>query len=124
MCRDMKRFLMAFAFAFRGIYSALKTERNLRIHLVAMCLAVAAGFYLGLSAVEWCLVIFAIGLVLAAELFNTAIERLGDEAAAGKQNKTIGSIKDISAGAVLIAALAALPIGIIVLIIPLFEKLF
>jgi diacylglycerol kinase (ATP) len=124
MCRDMKRFLGAFTFAFMGICSALKTERNFRIHLVAMCLAVAAGFYLGLSAVEWCLVIFAIGLVLAAELFNTAIERLGDEAAAGKRIKTIGSIKDISAGAVLIAALTALVIGVIVLVIPLFEKLF
>ncbi len=124
MCRDMKRFLMAFVFAFRGIFSALKTERNLRIHLAAMLLVVVAGFYLGLSAVEWCLVIFAIGLVLAAELFNTAIERLGDEAAAGKQNQTIGNIKDISAGAVLVAASMALVIGVIVLIIPLFEKLF
>ena len=85
--------------------------------------AIGLGIFLGLPAVKWGLVIFAIGFVLAAELFNTAIERLGDEAAEGKQKSTIKTAKDAAAGGVLISAIAALIIGIIILIVPLVEKI-
>ena len=119
----MKSFIMGFAYAFRGIYITFKSERNFKIHTVALCLAVALGLYLDLSILEWGLIIFAIGFVLVAELFNTAIERLGDEAADGKLNQKIRNVKDISAAAVLLSALTSLVIGIIVLFIPFIHRM-
>ena len=112
----------SFACAFRGIYVAFKSERNFRIHLAAMCLAVALGFYLGLSVLEWNLIIFAIGFVLSAELFNTALERLGDEVACGRLSQMIKNAKDVSAAAVLLSALTAFTIGVLILFVPLVRK--
>ena len=114
----MRKFLKSLACALRGICLALRTERNFRIQIVALCLTVILGIYLGLSAVEWALVIIAIGFVLTAELFNTALEKLGNEVAGGKQRELIRRAKDISAGAVLLAAVTAFAIGVIVLFIP------
>jgi diacylglycerol kinase (ATP) len=121
----MKRpILTSFGCAFRGFWVALKTERNLKIQVVAGLVAIGVGFYLGLTAVEWGLVIFAVGLVLAAELFNTAMEKVCDQASHGSQIEWIKNCKDISAAAVLLAAITALIIGIIILIIPLFQRWF
>jgi diacylglycerol kinase len=118
----VKRYFKSFRYAFDGIWAALKTERNLRTHAVLSLVAIGLGIFLGLPAVKWCLVIFAIGFVLAAELFNTAIEQLGDEAAAGKQKSTVKTAKDAAAGGVLLSAVAALVIGIIILVVPLVER--
>jgi diacylglycerol kinase len=120
----MGKFLKSFAYAFRGIFTTIKSERNFKIQMVALVLVIALGFYLGLSAVEWGFVIVAIGFVLVSELFNTALERLSDKVAGGQRDRAIGTVKDISAGAVLVSALTALVIGIIFLFIPLGEKLF
>jgi diacylglycerol kinase (ATP) len=91
----MVRFFKSFFYAFRGIVITLKSERNFRIHIVAMVLAVALGFYLGLSPVEWGFIIFAIGFVLVSELFNTALERLSDKVAGGQNDSMISKVKDI-----------------------------
>jgi diacylglycerol kinase len=61
--------------------------------------------------------------VLVSELFNTAVERLGTDAASGEQRSAIRNIKDISAAAVLVSALTALAIGVIILLIPLSRKI-
>lgn len=119
----MRRLLKSFTCAFNGIYLAVKSELNFKIHITAMILSVAVGVYVGLDRVEWGLVIFAIGLVLAAELFNTAMEKMGDEVAGGRQSPSMKTVKDISAAAVLIAAVTALAIGTIILIIPFTQKL-
>jgi diacylglycerol kinase len=71
----------------------------------------------------WGLVILSIGFVLVAELFNTALERLGDETADGQQKQTIKKAKDAAAGAVLISALSALVIGILFLLIPFVQRM-
>jgi diacylglycerol kinase (ATP) len=121
---DMKKPLyQSFGFAFRGLWTALKTERNVKIHTAAGLIAVGVGVYLGLTAIEWCLVILTIGFVLAAELFNTAMEKACDDVGEGKKSDGIKACKDISAAAVLVAAITALVIGIVVLIIPFFQKI-
>lgn len=117
-------FLRSLVYALRGIWSAFKSERNLKVHSVALCIVIALGIYVSLGPLEWGLVIFALGFVFVTELINTAVERIGDKAANGKPSHTIGKAKDISAAAVLIAALTALAIGIIFLIIPLVQKIF
>jgi diacylglycerol kinase (ATP) len=110
--------------ALNGFWAALKKERNLKIHVVAMVAAVGAGLYLGLTAVEWGLIIIAITSVLAAELFNTAMEHICDETSGGKHSDGVKNCKDISAAAVLVTAVGALVMGIIILIIPLVQKIF
>jgi diacylglycerol kinase len=120
----MKRFLKSFAFALAGIRAAFKSEQSFRIHIVATAIAIVMGLYLDLSLTAWGFVIFSIGFVLVAELFNTAIERLGDEAADGQQKQVIKKAKDTSAGAVFISALAAFVIGLLFLLIPFVQKMF
>jgi diacylglycerol kinase len=118
----MKRFIKSVTYALEGLFSALKTERNLRIHIVAMFIAMALGFYLNLSTTKWCIIILVTGFVLVAELFNTAMERLGDEAANGMQKKLIKKAKDIAAAGVLLSSIIAFIIGILLLFIPFIQR--
>ena len=105
--------LQSFRHAFRGIRFAISGEHNIRIHLVAAVLVITAGFFLKLSSHDWIAILFAIGLVLISELFNSAIESIADFISPG-HHQDIGKIKDIAAGAVLIAAITAVVIGILV----------
>jgi diacylglycerol kinase len=119
----MRRFLKSFTHALTGIRAAFKSEQSFKLHIAVMAIAITIGFYLRLPVTSWGFVVLAIGFVLAAELFNTAIERLGDEAADGQQKQTIKKAKDTSAGAVLISALTAFVIGILFLIIPFVQRM-
>ncbi|MBQ7268627.1 MAG: diacylglycerol kinase family protein [Bacteroidales bacterium] len=104
--------LRSFADALRGIVLLVVREPHARIHLLAAVLVIAAGIVFKLSAWEWVAAIFAIGLVFAAEAFNTAIERLCDVVQPARDAR-IRDIKDLSAGAVLLCALTAAAIGLI-----------
>lgn len=84
-----------------------RTQHNSWIHLLAIVCVIALGLYLELSLREWSFLSFAIGLVLVAEMINTAIEFLGD-AITEEQNDNIKNAKDVAAGAVLIAAIIAI----------------
>ena len=120
----MKRFAKSFSHALNGLSWTFRSERNFRIHLGGMVVATILGIYLQLSLVSWGLVVFAIGFVLTSELFNTALERLGDEIADGSHKLLIKHAKDTSAAAVFISALTALVIGILLLIVPLIRIIF
>jgi diacylglycerol kinase (ATP) len=109
----MKKLIRSFGYAFKGIGYAAKTQLNFRIHLVAAIIAVFVGYALHISAGEWQWVILSIALVLIIELLNTAIEFLTDLVSPG-YNETAGHVKDISAGAVVIAALFALVTGAVI----------
>jgi diacylglycerol kinase len=117
-----KRLVRSFVYAFGGIYAALKSEQTLRVHALCLAATVWLGFYLGISPTSWALVVFAIGAVLSAELFNTAIERLSDEISGGKHSNGIKQAKDISAAAVLLSAIAAAIIGVLVIVMPLLQR--
>lgn len=109
------KFLKSFQYAWRGIVYTITTQPNFRRHIVVAFLAVAAGWYYKLSLTEWCLVLLSIGTVWTAELVNTSIEHLTD-IVAPDYNELIGKVKDIAAGAVLFAAIAAGIVGLIVFI--------
>ncbi len=119
----MNRFFRSFYYAISGILAAFKTELSFRLHLLALVIAVAIGVYINISLTDRGFVIFAAGFVLSAELFNTAVERLGDEAANGCYKLIVKKAKDTAAGAVLISAITALVIGVIFLLIPFIEKI-
>jgi len=105
----------------RGFASACRTEWNVRIHLAALVAVVVSGFLLRISAGEWSAVLLSAGLVLAAELFNTALEYLAD-AVHPDEHPLVGRAKDAGAAAVLIAALAAAVVGGIVFLPKLWER--
>ena len=107
--------LQTFRDASRGIISVAKTEFNFRIHLVCLVLVIGFGFFLKASAMEWIALTLCVGFVLFAEILNTSLEYLADtvhpEVDAG-----IGKAKDASAGAVLVASLAAATVAAIIFI--------
>lgn len=110
----MKRFLKSVGYAFNGIGLMLK-EPNFRIHLVAAMLVINLSIWLGLSVTEWIIIIGCIASVLAAEIFNTAVEQLCNMTEPNV-HPTIKKIKDASAAAVLILAIAAAVCGTLVLL--------
>jgi diacylglycerol kinase (ATP) len=110
---SLKARIGSFRFAFRGILYALRTQHNLWIHLCTAVLAVVMGIVLRISITEWLFVCFAIGFVLAAEIVNTAIEKLVD-LVSPDWKESAGRIKDLAAGFVLIAAITALIAGAVI----------
>ena len=102
-----------FVYAWRGLVYLASTQHNAWIHLAVAALVVAAGFHFRIDRWEWAWLIVAIGLVLAAEAMNTAVEVLADTLAPDF-NPGIGRAKDVAAGAVLILAVTAALIGILV----------
>ena len=113
--QECKKLMNSFKYAIEGFVSSFKTERNMKIHILAMLLVVALAIYLKLSLIEWCIIIFAISLVIGAELFNTAIETIVDMVSPEKNPKA-KLAKDISAAAVLTLSIGAAIIGIIIFI--------
>lgn len=106
--------LRSFRHAFAGLWVLLTTQHNARIHAGATVAVVAAGFFLGVSAPDWCWLVAAIAAVWTAEALNTALEFLAD-AASPEFHPLVQNAKDVAAGAVLIAAMAAAIIGLLVL---------
>ena len=110
---SFKARIRSFGYACQGLKRFFLTEHNAWIHSVAGILTIILSFLLKISALEWVGVLFAIGFVLAAEAFNTCIERMMDRLLP-EQDKTVKYVKDLAAGAVLIAAIVAAIIGIII----------
>jgi diacylglycerol kinase (ATP) len=105
--------LKSIVYAFNGAYKLITTEHSV---MVQFCLGLAvtiAGFCFNISSTEWMLQILAIGLVLGVEGVNTAIEKVADFIHPDYHER-IGFIKDIAAGAVFFAALAALAVGALI----------
>ncbi len=98
-----RKFLGSARHAWCGLRANLRRGRNAKIQLVIAAMAVGTGVWCGFRAWEWVAVILCIGLVVAAELFNTALEILADEISL-EQRPGLGMAKDIAAGAVLVCA--------------------
>lgn len=120
--QEYKKILNSFKYAIQGFFSAFKTERNMKIHILAMFVVIALGIWLKLNPIEWCLIVVAIVIVISAELFNTAIETVVDMISPEKNEKA-KIAKDISAAAVLAVAIGAAIIGIIIFI-PIIKSLY
>jgi undecaprenol kinase len=105
----------SFAYAFTGIITAIKAERNMRIHLIAAVIILGCSLYFHLSRMEWLFVLFAIGGMLTLELVNTAIERVVD-LVTSERHPLAKQAKDAAAGAVLIYAILSIVAGLIIFI--------
>ncbi len=110
---SFKERIKSFEYAIKGIKATIWAEHNFRIHLFAGAAVIGLGFYLHISPHEWLWLVVAIALVLICEMINTAIEKLID-LTEPDHDPVAGKVKDMAAGAVLIAAIAATIIGVII----------
>jgi len=108
--------LKSVGYAFKGAVYVIRTEASIKIQVFIAIAITIAGFYFDISKTEWLFQIIFIGLVMSLEAMNTAIEYMADFIHPDKHD-TIGKIKDIAAGAVLLAAISSV-IGALVIYIP------
>jgi diacylglycerol kinase len=104
-------FKNTFKNARKGFRLVLRSEMNIRIHLVIAMLVLLLAYFLNFSALEYCALIFAIVIVIVTEMINTAIEFTLDAIYHNRYSKMVGMAKDISAGAVMFASVASVFIG-------------
>lgn len=105
--------IQSFRHAINGIRSFLRSELNGRIHFAATIIVIVAGIWLDCSSGEWALLIIVMAMVWVAEMLNTAVEKTMDHITP-EQHPGVKQIKDIAAGAVLIAAIAAAIVGALI----------
>lgn len=115
-----KSIFAGFKYALEGIYTAFKSERNLKIHLVCTIIVLLLALYLKFSILEIVLLLLIIASVIGAELFNTAIEEVVNILSPEKR-KEAKKAKDIAAGAVLIFAIFSIINGILLFGIKIFS---
>ncbi|MEZ4778696.1 MAG: diacylglycerol kinase family protein [Flavobacteriaceae bacterium] len=107
--------ILGFKYAFKGAWMLLKNEASIQVQIVIALLMTGAGFYFEISQTEWIFQTLAIGLVLSIEGVNTAAEEIANFVHPDFHHK-IGYIKDVAAGAVFFAAIAAIIVGCIIYI--------
>lgn len=112
--RHKGNLLASFKHAFEGLWYVLSKERNARIHLTVAALVSALGIWLRLAMLEWALIVAAIALVFAGEMLNTVVE-LTLDLVMPDENSLAKHAKDVAAGAILVASIAAAVIGVIIL---------
>ena len=112
---SLRKRARSFAYAFAGIRTLLRDEHNSRIHALAMVCVIIAGFLLGISAMEWCVVALCCGAVLMAEAMNSAVEALAD-LVSPDFHPLVKKAKDVAAAGVLMMAIAAATAGLIIFI--------
>jgi diacylglycerol kinase len=114
--------ITAIGHASRGWWHVLKTQHNAWVHSIVATIVFALGLWLGLPARDWAVLVLTVAMVFTAEFINTAIEAVVD--LASPERHPLAKVgKDVGAGAVLVAALAAVLIGVLILGPPLWERL-
>ena len=111
----MKKRIQSFGYAGRGVWLAISTEANMKIHLAVAVLVVMAGFFFQISATEWMACLLCFGLVFTTEMINTAIENVVDLASPNR-HELARNAKDVAAGAVLISAIISAIVGLLIFI--------
>ena len=117
------RIVRSFRFAFAGLAYLLRTQRNARIHVLVGTLACVLAAWLRVGRVEWAVIVFTIALVIILEGLNTAVEAAID-LASPQIHPLAKAAKDLAAGMVLVAALASVAVGLLILGPPLWARLF
>ncbi|WP_028307595.1 diacylglycerol kinase family protein [Desulfitibacter alkalitolerans] len=108
-----KKLIKSFYFAVSGIAYAVRTQRNMKIHTLALMLVLIIGSWLELSGLEWSIVLIMAGIVIICEMLNTAMEALVD-LETQDYHPLAKTAKDVAAGAVLIASALSIIIGLLI----------
>lgn len=104
----------AFAVAVRGIAVAWRQELHLKLHTGAAIAVSALAWWLDASATEWAILLVCIGFVIGLEYVNSALERLADRVTT-EEDSLVRDVKDMAAGAVLVASVASAGVGLLIL---------
>ena len=115
MIQFIKKRILSFIPAFKGLFWLFKNEANAQVHLIATILVIIAGFYFNIDSKDWLILCFAIGLVITAEALNTSIEKLVD-LLHPQNHQQAGLVKDLAAAGVLIASMVAVVIAALVFV--------
>ncbi len=110
---NVRKMLRSFGYAVEGVVALFRYENNARFHLLAALVVVIAGIIIGLTYLDWVIIVIVIGGVWAAEAFNTAIEKLCD-VVSPSIHPQIKAVKDLAAAGVLIMAGTAALTGVII----------
>jgi diacylglycerol kinase (ATP) len=114
--------IAAFGHAFRGWWYVLKTQHNAWIHSLFATTVILVGLWVGLTPLDWAVIVLTIAMVFTAEFINTAIEAVVD--LASPVHHPLAKVgKDVGAGAVLVSALAGVVIGLLIIGPPLWTRL-
>jgi undecaprenol kinase len=111
--RGLKRFIKSFSYSIEGLKYAYKYEQSMMIHVIATILVIGANIFFQVSGMEWLITILAIGMVLSAELINSAIEAVVDLITL-EEHPLAKIAKDCSSAATFVLACMAALIGIVV----------
>lgn len=109
---DGRKFIRSFSYAYCGIVTACK-EQNFKSHILSAVIVLIAGYFTGLTRIEWFIVLILIALMFALEMMNTAIERVVD-LASPNIHPLAKQAKDIAAGSVLVFAVFSAIIGLLI----------
>lgn len=118
----MKAFIRSVGLAMSGIRHSIATQRHMQFHCIAAFLVFVVGMILSLDTLEWALIAMAVGMVISAEVMNTAVEKVVD-LACPERHPLAKTAKDCAAGAVLICVIAAVITGLLVMGPPLWRLL-
>ncbi|WP_343667064.1 diacylglycerol kinase family protein [Chitinophaga sp.] len=110
-----KKRLRSFGFAIAGIIAFVRTEPHALLHFIATVIVIAAALYFHITEMQWIALLIVIGIVWITEMLNTVLEKVMDHVAP-EYHPRVKWIKDVAAGAVLIAAITALAVGAIIFI--------
>ncbi|HLF29290.1 MAG TPA: diacylglycerol kinase family protein [Anaerolineae bacterium] len=114
---------ISFRFAFEGMRYIFRTQPNAWIHAAISLVVIAAGFWVGLSRIEWAILVVTMAVVWVAEFVNTAVEAVVDLATI-ERHPLAKIAKDAAAGGVLVAAILAVIVGLLILGPPLWARVF
>ena len=110
----MQKFSDALKHGFEGIAYSVKTQRNFRYQLIIFCIVIIASWFFQLTFTEFAVILALSALVLSMEIMNTAVEKTVDTFTQGKRHESAKIAKDAAAGAVVMAALFSIVVGIII----------
>lgn len=108
-----RRLVRSFGNALRGVFLVFKSEQSFRLQVLAAAAVCALGWYVHVSPLEWVVLIVLISAVLSLELINSVLERFAD-AFKPRLHPAVRDIKDMMAGVVLVASLAAAVVGLFI----------
>jgi diacylglycerol kinase len=116
-------FFNTFRNARKGMRLSLKSEKNIRVHVLCGAMALALGFALHFSCAKFSILLLTIVMVISMEMMNSAIEFALDSIYHNKYSRMVGMAKDIAAGAVMIVTIVALMIGVLLFVPPIYKIL-
>lgn len=117
-------FKNTFKNARKGMRLAIRSERNIRVHLATALFIMLLGVFLGLDSVKICILLLTVAMVVSMEMINSAIEFSLDAVFHNRYSKLVGMAKDISAGAVMFVTIVAVVIGCLIFLPAILDKFF